>query len=104
MKMAIYGRDSGASTATAEPAEVQPSVTSAPPSSAGEKTAPRKIHRARKVKSKAEAIAEKIAAMQAQLREAQRSEREAQEAELLRLVRRADCLDEAIAWAGNKLA
>jgi hypothetical protein len=63
-----------------------------------------KIRRVRKIKSKADALAEKIAEMQEQLRTAQDAERKAQESELLRLVRRADCLTEAIQWARAKLA
>lgn len=45
------------------------------------------------MKSKTEALAKKIEAMKAELKEAERAEREANEQELLRLVRRADCMN-----------
>lgn len=45
------------------------------------------------MKSKTEALAKKIEAMKAELKEAERAERAANEQELLRLVRRADCMD-----------
>lgn len=52
--------------------------------------------------AKSEKLAEKIAALQEQMRAAEKAEREADEAELLRLVERADCLPEALEWARAK--
>jgi hypothetical protein len=51
------------------------------------------------MKSKTEALAKKIEAMKAELKDAERAEREANEQELLRLVRRAGCMDEVTKWA-----
>lgn len=52
--------------------------------------------------AKSEKLAEKIAALQEQMRAAEKAEREADEAELLRLIERADCLLEALEWARAK--
>lgn len=111
--MAIFNRDTiTANQQQSAPSENKPALpqtatpdasTKAPrAASAGAPTG--KVRRARKIKSKADALAEKIAEMQEQLRAAQEAERKAQEAELLRIVRRADCLTEAIEWARAKLA
>jgi hypothetical protein len=110
--MAIFNRDTNTNQQQSAPAEnkplppqaatpVAPAMT---PRAAGAGAPTEKIRRTRKIKSKADALAEKIAEMQGQLRAAQEAERKAHEAELLRLVRRADCLAEAIEWARAKLA
>ena len=52
--------------------------------------------------AKSEKLAKKITALQEQMRAAEKAEREADEAELLRLIERADCLPEALAWARAK--
>ncbi len=52
--------------------------------------------------AKSEKLAEKIAALQGQMRAAEQAEREADKAELLRLIERADCLPEALEWARSK--
>lgn len=51
---------------------------------------------------KSEKLKLKLAVLSEQLAAAQRSEREADKAELLRLIDRADCLTEALAWARTK--
>jgi len=51
---------------------------------------------------KSEKLKLKLSVLSAQLAEAQRNEREADKAELLRLVDRAGCLTEALAWARAK--
>lgn len=51
---------------------------------------------------KSEKLKVKLAELSEQLAVAQRSEREADKAELLRLIDRADCLTEALAWARAK--
>lgn len=110
--MAIFNRDTNTNQQHSAPVENKPippqtATPDAPakePGAAGAGAPTGKIRRARKIKSRADALAEKIAEMQEQLRAAQESERKAQEAELLRLVRRADCLTEAIEWARAKLA
>lgn len=110
--MAIFNRDTNTNRQQSAPAENKPlppqaatPVAPAMTPRAADAGAPTgKIRRTRKIKSKADALAEKIAEMQEKLRVAQEAERKAQETELLRLVRRADCLNEAIAWASKKLA
>jgi hypothetical protein len=52
---------------------------------------------------KSEKLKVKLAELSEQLAVAQRSEREADKAELLRLIDRADCLTEALAWARAKI-
>lgn len=112
--MAIFNRDTNINQQQSAPAENKPlppqAATPVAPAmtpraaGAGAGAPTEKIRRTRKIKSKADALAEKIAEMQEQLRAAQEAERKAHEAELLRLVRRADCLAEAIEWARAKLA
>ncbi len=52
--------------------------------------------------AKSEKLAENIAALQEQMRAAEQAERKADQAELLRLIERADCLPEALDWARAK--